>query len=122
MDRRAFIVGGVAALTTAVRADGQIQTSREERFFAIEWQLERTGDRDVAIVGSLGNRYLYPLQWARLQAQIVDGAEQITHETFAIVYNVPAGGRVSFRLPLPAAGLRYVVLVDAFQFGSLESP
>jgi hypothetical protein len=122
MDRRVFIVGGVAALTAPVRVEGQAQTSRDERFFTIEWQLERTGGRDVTIVGSLGNRYRYPLQWARLQAQIVDGAEQITHEAFAMVHDVPAGGRVSFRLPLPAAGIRYVVLVHAFQFGSLESP
>ena len=122
MNRRAFIVVGIGALTAPIRVWGQVQTSRDERFFTIEWQLERTEGRDVAIVGSLSNRYRYPLEWARLQAQIVDGTEQITDEAFAIVRNVPAGGRVTFRLPLPAAGIRYVVLVNAFQFGSLESP
>jgi hypothetical protein len=122
VDRRTFVVGSVAILAAAIGAEGQTQTSTEERFFGIEWQLERSDDRDVAVVGLLSNRYLYPLRWARLQAQIVDGAN--THEAFAVVRDVPAGGRVTFRLPLPASGVRCIVVVHGFEFEAKaqESP
>jgi hypothetical protein len=124
VDRRIFVVGSVAALMAALRVDGQPQTSTEEQFFGIEWQLERAGDRDVAVVGLLSNRYRHPLRWARLQAQIVDVANPIVHEAFAVVRDVPAGGRVTFRLPLPASGARYIVVVHGFEFGTQaqESP
>jgi hypothetical protein len=122
MDRRTFVVSSVALLAAAFGAEGQTQTSTEEQFFVIEWQLERSGDRDVAIVGLLSNRYRYPLRWARLQTQIVDGANLITQEAFAVVRDVPAGARVTFRVPLPASGARYIVAVHGFEFGTQESP
>ena len=51
MDRRALIVGSVMVLAAPRSAEGPMQTSIEERFFSVGWQLERSGDRDVAIVG-----------------------------------------------------------------------
>jgi hypothetical protein len=38
------------------------------------------------------------------------------------VDDIPSGGRVSFRLPLPATGARYAVTVHSFEFGPRESP
>jgi len=113
---------GLALLGWGVPAGSQVHISSEERFFRIEWQLERAGGRDVAIVGSVGNRYLYRLEWVQLQAEILDDAGQATHETRAIVTDVPAGGRGDFRLQLPATGARYSVTVHVFEFGSRESP
>ena len=113
---------GLALVGWGVPAGSQVHISSEERFFRIEWQLERAGGRDVAIVGSLDNHYLYRLEWVQLQAQILDDAGQTTDETRAIVTDVPAGGRRDFRLELPATGARYSVTVHAFEFGSRESP
>ena len=58
----------------------------------------------------------------QLQAQVLDDSGQITHEALAPATDVPAGGRGSFRVQLPASGARYVVTVYAFEFGSVESP
>jgi hypothetical protein len=113
---------GLASIGSPAPAGSQVQVSSEERFFRIEWQLERAGGRDAAIVGSLTNHYLYPLEAVRLQAQVVDEAGQVIHETLVPMEDVPPGGRGSFRLELPAAGARYVVTVHAFEFGRRESP
>ena len=112
----------LALVAWSVPAGSQVQISSEERFFRIEWHVERAGGRDVAIVGALANHYLYPLEWVELKAQVFDGAGQLTHETLATVTRVPAGGRGSFRLQLPDAGARYSVTVHAFEFGLRESP
>jgi len=107
---------------SAPAAESQVHVSPEERFFRIEWQLERADGRDVAIVGLLDNHYLYRLEWVQLEAQILDGAGQPTNEAITTVNDVPAGGRRSFRLPLPVGGARYAVTVPAFAFGPRESP
>jgi hypothetical protein len=124
MSGRYFLVAGllVLAVIRPTPAEPQIYRSAEERFFRIEWQLERVGGREVAIVGSLDNQYRYRLQRVQLQAQVLDDSGHITHEALAPVNDVPAGGRGSFRLQLPATGARYVVTVYAFEFGSVESP
>ncbi len=111
------------SLTLAPHAAGaQVHFSSEEPFFRIEWQLNRAGGRDAAIVGSLINHYLYQLQRVQFQAQILDEAGQISHETFAVMNDIPPGGRGNFRLQLPGTGARYVVTVYAFEFGPRESP
>jgi hypothetical protein len=112
----------VALLGWSVPAESQLQTSLEERFFRIEWQLERVDGRDVAIVGLLDNHYLYRLEWVQLEARVLDEAGQATHEARTTVTDVPPNGRSSFRLPLPATGARYAVTVHAFAFGPRESP
>src|SRR5919198_5800790 len=63
---RVSLVSGVLGLVLigwGVPAESQVHISAEERFFRIEWQLERAGGRDVAIVGSVANHYLYRLEW-----------------------------------------------------------
>ena len=112
----------LAVMGSSVPAGAQVHISSEERFFRIEWQLERAGGRDAAIVGSLNNHYRYALERIQLQAQVLDEAGQITHETLSTMNDVPPGGRGDFRLRLPAIGARYVVTVHAFQFGPQESP
>lgn len=113
---------GLALIGSYAPADSQTRISTEERFFRIEWRLEQAGGRDAAIVGSLDNPYFYALQRVQLQAQVLDAAGQITHETLATMSDVPAGGRGNFRVPLPVTGVRYAVTVHAFEFGSRESP
>jgi hypothetical protein len=124
MNGRYFLVAGllVLAVIRPTPAEPQAYRSAEERFFRIEWQLERVGGREVAIVGSLDNHYRYRLQRVQLQTQVLDDSGHITHEALGPVNDVPAGGRGSFRLQLPATGARYVVTVYAFEFGSVESP
>ncbi len=100
----------------------QVQISSEERFFTIEWHLERVDERTPAIVGSVSNHYLYPIQRVRLQAQVLDEAGQIIHETLETISDVPPSGRGAFRLQLPATGARYVVTVHSFEFGAGQSP
>lgn len=113
---------GLALVGSWARAMSQGVSAPEERFFQVEWQLERAGDRDAAIVGVLNNHYLYRLQRVRLQAHVLDTAGQVTHDAFTFVDDIPSGGRVSFRLPLPATGARYAVTVHSFEFGPRESP
>jgi hypothetical protein len=103
-------------------ADSQTRISAEERFFTIEWRLEQASGSHPAIVGSFANPYVYSLHRVQLQAQVLDAAGQITHETFATMNDVPAGGRGNFRLPIPATGARYTVTVHGFEFGPGESP
>jgi hypothetical protein len=113
---------GLTLIGSYVPAGSQVHISSEERFFRIEWQLERAGGRGAAIVGSLNNHYLYRLQRVQLQAQVLDEAGQLTHETHATMNDIPPGGQGNFRLQLPAIGARYVVTVYAFEFGPPESP
>jgi hypothetical protein len=103
-------------------ATAQVVSPPQERFFRIEWQVERGDGRDVALVGHLNNHYLYRLQRVQLHAHVMDQAGQVTHDAFTAIDDVPAGGRVTFRLPLPAGGVRYAVTVHAFEFGPRESP
>jgi hypothetical protein len=113
---------GLVLTGLPVPVASQLHTSSEERFFRIEWQMERADRRPPAIVGSVSNGYLYPVQRVQLQAQVLDDAGQITHETLGTISDVPAGGRGTFRLQLPAAGARYVVTVHSFEFGAGQSP
>ena len=114
------LASALAALPAA--AASQVQISSEERFFRIEWQLVRAEGRPPAIVGSVTNRYSYPIQRVEVQAQTLDEAGQITHETRGMLGDIPPGGRGLFRLLLPAAGARYVMTVHSFEFGAAQSP
>lgn len=113
---------GLAFVASPVPVASQVHTSSEERFFRIEWQLERSDGRTSAIVGSVNNHYLYPVQRVQLLVQVLDEAGQITHETLGIMSDVPPGGRGYFRLQLQATGARYVVTVHSFEFGAGQSP
>jgi len=116
------LVPALSLMLAPLDAQAQVHIASEERFFRIEWQLERAGGRDAAIVGSLTNHYLYRLQQVQFQAQILDEAGQISDEAFATINDIPPGGRGNFRLQLPVTGARYVVTVYAFEFGPRESP
>jgi len=118
----AVVLIAILVLLAPHAAAAQVHISSEERFFRIEWQLERAGGSDAAIVGSLTNHYLYRVQQVQLQVQVLDGAGQISHEAFATMNDIPPGGRGNFRLELPVTGARYVVTVYAFEFGPRESP
>src|SRR5919108_6031972 len=98
---RVWLVAGVLAVVSTARplsAAPQVHISSEERFFKIEWQLVRADGRPPAIVGSVTNRYSYPIQRVQVQAQILDEAGQITHETLGTIGDIPPGGRGMFRL------------------------
>jgi hypothetical protein len=116
------VILGLAAVGAGGPATAQVVSTPAERFFRIEWQVERGAGRDVALVGHLSNHYLYRLQRVQLHAHVMDQAGQVTHDAFTAIDDVPAGGRVTFRLPLPAGGARYAITVHGFEFGPRESP
>jgi hypothetical protein len=106
----------------AAPALAQRSVPRDE-FFDMRWVVEREAGRDVAVVGSLGNHYLYPLTEVLLQVQVLDRTGGLVQEALGPVGStVPAGSRVTFRVPLPAEGARYTVLVYRFQFAPGENP
>jgi hypothetical protein len=120
-----WLVAGLLAVLAAEPArpaTGQVHVSAEERFFRIEWQMERTANLAPAMIGSVSNHYLFTIQRVELQVQVVDEAGRVTHETLGIIGDVPPGGRGSFRLQLPAEGARFVVTVHSFEFGAAQSP
>ena len=114
---------GLAFAGVPVLAASQMRTSSDEQFFRIDWELERgAGGRPPVVVGSVYNRYAYPVQRLQIQVQTVDEGDRITHEAIASVSDVPPGGRGAFRVQLPAAGARYVITVRSFEFGAGQSP
>ena len=125
MRSRTTLVGTLVALML-ITAEGpviaQVHRSAEERFFLIEWQVERNAGRDAAIVGFLSNHYLYRLQSVQLQVAVLDDSGRVTHQALTTMSDVPPGARGHFRTRLPAAGARYTVTVHAFEFGPRESP
>lgn len=100
----------------------QVQTSSEERFFRIDWQIQRTARGASAIAGTVRNDYFYPVQRLQLHVVVLDSAGQLIHETSALTSDIPPGGRGDFRLPLPVTGARYIVTVQSFEFGAGQSP
>lgn len=113
---------GVALIGLPGPAASQNQTSSEERFFGIQWQVERAGDRAVVIEGTVSNHYLYPLHRVQVEAQVLDGGGQVIHETRSVIAEIPQGRRGTFRLQSPVTGSRYVVTVHSFEFGAQQSP
>lgn len=113
---------GIVLLTFNVPVGSQVHRSAEERFFLIEWQLERSAGRDIAIVGFLNNHYLYRLQSVQLQASVFDDSGRVTQQALTTMNDVPPGVRGQFRIRLPNTGARYAVTVHAFEFGPRESP
>ena len=112
----------VALLGLPLPGAAQIETSPEERFFGIQWQVERAGDRAVVIDGTVSNHYLYPLQRVQVEAKVLDGGGQVIHETHGVITGIPPGRRGAFRLRSPVTGARYVVTVHSFEFGAQQSP
>jgi hypothetical protein len=103
-------------------AHSQVHTSSEERFFLIEWQIDRAEAARPAIVGVVSNRYRYPVQRVQVLVQVVDETGRVTHEALETVGDIPPGGRGSFRQELPDADARLVVTVHAFEFGAAQAP
>ena len=121
--RFAALLFGLAVITSCQPASSQTVYSPGERFFKIDWHVERHEGQDVAIVGRLRNDYLYSLERIQLQIQVLDDVGRVTGEVFgAVDHSVPPGGSARFRLPLGSPGARYAVLVYAFEFGDRESP
>ena len=117
-----MLVGSLLGLVLTglpVTAAAQIHVASEERFFKIEWQIERVDAPAPVIVGSVSNPYLYPVQRVR-SSQVVAG--QVSHESFEAVGDVSPGGRRTFRLELPATAARLRVTVHSFEFGTAQSP
>ena len=118
------LVGGLLGLTliaSPLAGASQPRTSSEERFFRIDWQIEQPAEGPV-IAGTVRNGYSDPIQRVQVLVQVLDTAGQITHEVLGTTASVAPGGRGSFRVPLPATGARYVVTVQAFEFGAVQSP
>lgn len=114
---------GVTALASAVAASAQAPAARSERFFKLDWHVERRDGRDTAVVGQVRNDYLYSLRGVELQVQVLDASGQVTAESFGrIDRDVRPGSVAVFRVPLQETGARYTVLVHAFDFGERESP
>ena len=101
---------GLALIAWPTVGAPQVQTSSEERFFRIDWQIQRTARGAPAIAGTVRNDYVYPVQRVQLHVVVLDSAGQVIHETFALTSDIPPGGRGDFRLPLPVTGARYIVL------------
>jgi hypothetical protein len=118
------VLFSIIVIASCVPASSQTLSAPRERFFKIDWHVERRDGQDSAIVGAVRNDYLYSLRQIQLQVQIFDDAGQVTDEVFGAVDNrrVPPGTSISFRLPLRATGARYAVLVYSFEFGERESP
>ena len=100
----------------------QVSVSSQERFFRIEWQMERTADRAPALAGTVTNPYRQTVHRVQLEVQVLDEAGRVTHETLGIVGDVPPGGRSNFLLPLPAIGAGFAVTVHSFEFDPTQSP
>ena len=110
-----FLTSGGPAFSQAV--------APTERFFKLDWQVERRDGADVAIVGHLRNDYLYALRRIQLQVQVLDEGGRVTGEGLtAVERDVRPGESTTFRIPLRTNGARYAVLVHAFEFGDRESP
>jgi hypothetical protein len=117
------LVCALMCLTSGVPAFSQSPSVATERFFKIDWHVERRDGQDVAIVGIVRNEYLYSLRRLELQVQVLDEGGRVLGEVFGrIDRDVPPGGRWGFRLPLRERGARYAVLVYGFDFGERESP
>jgi hypothetical protein len=102
-------------------AGSQVHVSSEERFFTIEWQIDREAARP-AVVGVVSNRYRYPVQRVQVLVQAMDEAGQVAHEALDTVGDIPPGGRGSFRVEVPDGDARVVVTVHAFEFGAAQAP
>jgi hypothetical protein len=121
--RFAELLFGLAIITSCQPASSQTVYSPGERFFKIDWHVERHEGQDVAIVGRLRNDYLYSLERIQLQIQVLDDVGRVTGEFFGALGNrVPPGGSTTFRLLVGSAGAQYAVLVHAFEFGEMQSP
>ena len=121
--RAAAVLLSIIVIAPCVPASSQTLSAPRERFFKIDWQVERRDGQDSAIVGRFRNDYLYSLRQIQLQIQVFDEAGRVIDEVFGAVDNrVPPGTSTTFRLPLRSTGTRYAVLVHAFEFGERESP
>ena len=112
---------GLALIAWPLIGAAQTRTSSEERFFRIDWQIEQPAEGPV-IAGTVRNGYADPIQRVQVLVQVLDSAGQITHEVLGTTAPVAPGRRGNFRVPLPATGARYVVTVQAFEFGAVQSP
>ena len=87
---------GLVLLGSSPPAGTQVYRSAEERFFRIEWHVERAGGRDAAIVGVLDNPYLFRLQRVQLQVQVLDASGHTVREASARAGMSPASaGRIA---------------------------
>ena len=112
-----------ASCLMPVPASSQGRGAAAERFFKVDWHVERRDGRDVAVVGQVRNDYLYTLRRVELQLQVLDAAGQVIAEVFGrIDRDIPPSASATFRLPLSETGSRYAVLVHSFDFGARESP
>ena len=121
--RRVALVVGLTCLASVVPVFSQGRSAPYERFFALDWHVERRDGQDVAVVGYLRNDYLYALRRIELRLQVFDDAGRVTSDVYgSIDRDVPPGTSVTFRVPLRDAGARYAVLVHTFEFGERQSP
>jgi hypothetical protein len=101
----AVLLFGLAVITSCQSASSQTVYSPGERFFKIDWHVERHDGQDVAIVGRLRNDYLYSLERIQLHIQVLDDVGRVTGEVFGALGNrVPPGGSTTFRLLVGSAG------------------
>ena len=118
------LVGGLLGLgliASPLVGASQSQTSVEERFFRIEWQVEQPAERPV-IVGTVRNGYSDAIQRVQVLVQVLDATGQVIHEAVGTTPSVAPGRRGDFRVPLPVTGARYAITVHAFEFGAVQSP
>ena len=109
-------------MTTADRQ----QLQRQQRIVQLRQLLQVVTTMMMVMIAEdrqqLQRQQVLDRQRVQLQVQVLDASGHTVREASAPMTDVPAGGRGSFRLPLPDAGARYVVTVHAFEFGSGESP
>ena len=120
----AMLIVLLTSLTPGGPAFAQAASSPSERFFKLEWQVERRDGDQVAITGHLRNDYLYSIRRLQLQVQGIDANGRVTDETVAAVgRDLRPGESTTFRIPVRTVASRYAVLVYAFEFGERgESP
>ena len=75
--RLASALLGLALIASPTVGAPQVQTSSEERFFRIDWQIQRTARGAPAIAGTVRNGYFYPVQRVQLHVVVLDSAGQV---------------------------------------------
>jgi hypothetical protein len=80
---------GLALIAWPTVGAPQVQTSSEERFFRIDWQIQRAARGAPAIAGTVRNGYFYPVQRVQLHVVVLDSAGQVIHETSAPTFQKP---------------------------------
>ena len=104
-------------------ANAQGPSSGLDRDVRVEWTLERTKRPLWALCGSVYNDRPVPARHVELLVESLDASGSSTSgRVLHSFYDVPAGSRSIFCLPVPAGSGPYRVSVQAVDWGYQQAP